>query len=136
MRTPEIIFILREYDKVSAHTKTINENEFSGFTLIQIPYDISKCCVLFDMQELLPEKKVVDFVPHTKREGYRPWIEIRTPILNMSPEYHLYQLSFVNPNTDAVYKLYFSYNLQQDFPDKPYVYKKTERPISVVEANW
>ena len=55
--------------------------------------------------------------------------------LNLKSGKHTYRLMFVERYTDTDFSLYFSYIIQDDSPEKPYVYMKEDgasTPVSGV----
>ena len=64
----------------------------------------------------------LDYYDFIQRNCRRPWIRIDSCILDTSIGQHTYRFQFINRETDDVYSLYLSYIIQDDNPDRPYVY--------------
>ena len=52
----------------------------------------------------------------------RPWVDISVDCLEKSIGLHTYVLEFINPDTGDTFYQYFNYTIQDDDPDKPYIY--------------
>ena len=51
-----------------------------------------------------------------------PWVDIPVDLLNLSIGLHTYSLEFINLVTGDTFYQYFNYTIQDDDPDKPYIY--------------
>lgn len=63
------------------------------------------------------------------------WVRANMQYLNNKPGKHTYRLMFANRYDDTDFSLYFSYIIQDDNPEKPYVYMKEDgasTPVSGV----
>ena len=56
----------------------------------------------------------------------RPWIKMRKDNINTSPGKHLYGFIFKDTKRKIEYQLFLSYIIQDDDPDKPYIYMNRE----------
>lgn len=54
------------------------------------------------------------------------WIRANMDFLNLTTGKHTYRLSFIDRYTDTDFSLYISYIIQNDDPERPYVYMKEE----------
>lgn len=54
------------------------------------------------------------------------WIRANMQYLNLKPGKHTIKLEFVDRYTDVDFSLYISYIIQDDDPEKPYVYMKAD----------
>lgn len=59
----------------------------------------------------------------------RPWLDIRSDQLNQKSGYHKYVVKFLNSTTNSLVQYYFSYILQTENPDKPYIYMNPNDPV-------
>lgn len=50
------------------------------------------------------------------------WVDIPCKILDTSIGIHTYCLAIANSITQEIYRLYFTYLIQDDTPDTPYIY--------------
>jgi hypothetical protein len=57
---------------------------------------------------------------------YRPWIDIKSTALNMDVGHHVYKLHFRQKYTNVLSNLFFAYTIQNDNPEKPYIYMNRE----------
>ena len=51
-----------------------------------------------------------------------PWIDINAAAMNLTAGPHMYQFKFRNTRFGEIMYLYLYYNLQDDNPEKPYIY--------------
>lgn len=56
----------------------------------------------------------------------RPWLKIKFNTLNTDIGMHIYRISLFNNYTEDSGSLYFSYQIQNSNPDKPYIYMNRE----------
>lgn len=62
----------------------------------------------------------------------RPWIEIESKVLDTKPGLHIYMLKWINKVTLDVHLQYFSYSIQTDNPEKPYIYMDRDKKAETV----
>lgn len=62
----------------------------------------------------------------------RPWIEIESRVLNTKPGLHIYMLKWINKITLDTHLQYFSYSIQTDKPEKPYIYMDRDKKEEIV----
>ena len=115
------------------HTKIINIHDVEYFLWIHIPEELSWDFELFQLDEIIFSGLVeVDFQGLIEREGRRPWFKLNSGLLNKEIGKHIYKMSMVNRKTNDVISLYFSYIIQDDNPDKPYIYmNRNESEVSL-----
>lgn len=114
------------YRDVNLHTPVINLHTLEYDTWVHLP-SYARGCRLFQIDEFLPDGgEVIDF-SSVEQELGKPWIRITYGLLNISEGQHVYRLHFIDRN-DAVFSLYVSYIIQNDDPDKPYVYMGKPAP--------
>lgn len=114
------------YNEISCNTPVINKNSLDSYIWIRVPSEISREFVLFQVDELVPEYKEFSFFHVIDKECNKPWFKITSEYLNLDPGQHVYKMSFVNRITNDTCSLYFSYIIQDDSPDKPYIYMKRD----------
>lgn len=119
-------FTLYPHSEFRQYTRIINADDLEYFIWLKIPADISNRCELFQIDEILPNKQEIDYTIFTERECGKPWIKVITEGLNQSIGQHIYKFSFIDRNTDEIDVLYFSYIIQNNNPDKPYIYMRRE----------
>ena len=64
----------------------------------------------------------VDFADKTTREEHRPWIDIDRDILDITAGQHVYRMTFQKPDCKLKATCWFSYIIQDNNPEKPYIY--------------
>lgn len=110
------------YKNLPKHTKVWNTDTLEHHTWINVPVELSKSHELFQVDEISSDNIEVDFTDKIMRECNRPWFKVTTSILNTDPGQHIYKMSFINRFTNDISCLYFSYIIQDDDPEKPYIY--------------
>lgn len=110
------------YNELPSNTPVINRNEVEYVTWIKIPADFGRDFILYEVNEIVPENKEVEFLNVIEQQCCKPWLKATSSELNLEPGHHVYKISFVNRFTNDTSSLYFSYIIQDDDPDKPYVY--------------
>lgn len=110
------------YKELPKHTKVWNRNTLEYHTWIHLPIELCRSHELFQLDEISKVVTEVDFKDKIKRECNKPWYDIITDLLNTDAGQHIYKMSFINRLTDDISCLYFSYIIQDDNPDKPYIY--------------
>lgn len=61
-----------------------------------------------------------------EHDSKRIWYKFKSELLNMETGYHTYRLSFRNITTQDTCLLYIAYTIQNNKPDKPYIYMDPE----------
>ena len=110
-------------------SKVLNKQTLNAFVYIEIPAYIAQSCVLYAVSEVCPKFVAIpnytEFVSIHEDKSY-PWLDIKSDGLNHSIGLHVYELEYVNPETNATFSLYFSYIMQDNDPSKPYIYMDRE----------
>ena len=111
-------------DKLSSVNKLFSRNQFDfiGYLLIHInDIDVSdyRLISIYSINPmygkiLLDDNKCI----------HRPWVDVPVTSLNLASGYHAYTMQFVSKHTKFTINLYFSYTIQDDNPDRPYLYLK------------
>lgn len=119
---------LLPYDESLAHNLILNTNQIEYYIWLEIPSEITLSCVLVEVYDITLNKEVakcrVPYHQYIKREDRKPWLQIGTDMFDLSPGQHMYRFQFVNTSTDDIISLYFTYTIQTDTPNKPYIYNK------------
>lgn len=114
-----------EYKDIASNSPMWNKSALDYYVYIEIPHNITYSCSLYDFAEVT--KEGLQYVP---REAIvrdkQCWLRGTIPLLNLTAGLHIYKLMFVDSFTNAVFDLYIGYNIQDDNPDKPYVYMQRE----------
>jgi hypothetical protein len=123
-------FLLYPYSEYAAHTKVININDLNYDIWLKIPEDVNRYYTLFDVDadidKLVEPNTKSNILENIQKELGKPWLRINSTTLNKKPGQHIYKFSFINTENDDILFLYFSYILQHDNPDKPYIYMRRD----------
>ena len=110
------------YSQINLYTYVINKNAIEYETWIKLPSEFGKEFVLYEVKEISPLYKELDFLHVIEHVCCKPWLKAISSGLNLDPGQHVYKLSFINKFNNNISSLYISYIIQDDNPDKPYVY--------------
>lgn len=109
------------YDKIASNTSVLNLDEMSYYMWIYTDPDVTSDCYFYEAAELDKENGPIIFADTFEQKG-PSWIQVKTDFLDKEVGLHIYRLTFVDRITDDVFNLFFAYIIQDDNPDKPYVY--------------
>lgn len=107
--------------KLSSNTFTYNVQDFSDVVCCKLPDDMPRDCELTDIY-CLESDLHLDFSESIYRDGHRPWIDISKGLLDTSIGQHTYKLTFTHSLDDCILCCWFSYIIQDNKPDTPYIY--------------
>lgn len=127
MKIPVFSTVATLYNKLNEVVRVFNKTEIDYYLWVQLPSELVVDAQLYDVHQVEPEDKEVDWIHAVDRNCSRPWLRIVSRILDDSVGLHVYKLSFINKHTDDVFQLYFGYSIQDDSPYKPYDYMTNER---------
>lgn len=123
------------YDKVGENTPVINTMTMEYHTYVKLP--IEKLCDVHPYQ-------IFQINPRTEGEliigndckivNNKPWLDIITDRLDLSVGKHVYRISCVNTTSSDCVSYYFSYEIQDDCPDKSYDYMKRDEQVEVDDS--
>lgn len=119
----QVKLIADTYSNLSKVNKVFNLHELDNYLYVYIQPDKTRNCILQDLRE-------VNFEESTGSESFysiaeivsASWIKIHCSKLDLTTGMHVYKLVFNDPVFDETLNLYFSYTVQNDNPDKPYIY--------------
>ena len=112
------------YDDLPKYTKIFNCSELEYHLWIYLNPDDVRNSYFYRSKEVGPEADNSKLFPDTVERMSTCWIRANTEYLNIKPGKHTYKLMFVERSTDTDFSLYVSYYIQDDSPEKPYVYMK------------
>lgn len=121
IRIFSIVFEAVRRDQVSAFDQVFHKDELPYYGWIHLPTDIAKYLDLVEVKNVDTDKDV-DFHLDWEREDIHPWYKLRLESLDLTLGTHMYRLKFDNTFLHDELDLYFRYTIQDDNPDKPYVY--------------
>ena len=110
-----------KYDQLSKHTPVFNLNQFEYFLYVYLSPDSCKGLQLFQLDEITKCSRELPVVGNVVREN-NCWLKINSNILNKKSGQHLYKLHLIDTVSHEISYLFFSYIIQDDNPDKPYIY--------------
>lgn len=111
-----------KYEDLNKNTPVFNKNAFEYFLYVYIEPELARNFQLFQVDELGDTLVEVPLSFNIKKE--RNWVKILFSVLNQTPGQHIYKISMIGGCSNDVMSLYFSYIVQDDNPDKSYVYMK------------
>ena len=118
--------VASSHENIARNCKVFNINELDYFLWVKIEPPLSSSYYLYKIEEVKQDGlHEVMFKNMFVRES-PTWMKIAKDYLNLDIGQHAYKMSFVNTETDILVSLYFSYIIQNDNPDKPYVYMNRE----------
>lgn len=123
---PGINFDLYSYYDALSNSIVLNKSNLESYIWFKIPDNIQKRSMsLYQITDFNAENGPADigFTTETvMREHHRPWIRVNSDILNLKVGFHVLRFHFVDISWDDSASLYFSYTIQDDNPQKSYVY--------------
>lgn len=125
-------FDLYPYYDALSNTAVINKNGIEFYIWLKLPDDTCNQLSLFEVIDFnyASGPKNIDFSTKLFRENHRPWIRLESSMLNLDVGYHIFRFRFVDIDLDDYISFYFSYVVQDDNPDKPYMYMTRDEVIS------
>ena len=111
---------------VAMASKLFSLQQVEKLLFIRIHPDIAKQFELLQVAEILDKAEYVTDSEAWMHEPGRIWYIFNTEYLDLNPGYHQYRLTFQNTFTKDICLLYFAYTIQDNDPDKPYIYMNRE----------
>lgn len=112
------------YNDLPSNTKVFNLSTLDYHLWIYLDPDTVRDTYFIKAEEIGPEADNSTVFPDTYVRDSQCWIRVNSRQLNLSIGKHIIKLYFVDRYTDTDFSLYVSYYIQNDNPDKPYVYMK------------
>lgn len=113
------------YEDLAKYCKVFNLSTLDYHLWIYLNPETVRESYFYQAEEIGPEADNSKIFEDTfQREGC--WIRVNMQYLNLKSGKHTYRLMFVERYTDTDFSLYFSYIIQDDSPEKPYVYMKPD----------
>lgn len=107
------------------YTEVFNLAEIPETICVKLPDSLPRDMELSGIFDLTNNKEV-EFEDYVIRNEFRPWLDIQNTILDMTPGQHTYRLTFTRLGIYVNAICWFSYIIQDDFVEKPYVYMKRD----------
>lgn len=106
---------------LSSNTKVFNIQNFADTVCVKLPDDFPRDFELVGMYNLEFDK-TIDFEDYVEQIKYKPWIDIKKNILSTEIGKHTYRLDFIKSGFSIGATCWFSYIIQDDHPETPYIY--------------
>lgn len=110
---------------LNKHTDVFNISNFADVVCVKLPNDFPRDFELTGMYNLEDDKEL-DYSDYVIFHKYRPWVDVSKSILNTDIGQHIYRLDFTHPDTYIGATCWFSYIIQDNHPDQPYIYMKRD----------
>lgn len=120
MKIPTIQIQLCAYADLASNSVVINPREFNYRIYLKVPCSIVAFRPI-EIREITDDScDDLTFVQFSFVQG-RPWIDVAVGQLNQKVGYHKYIVRFLTAG-DEIVSYYFSYIIQTESPEKPYIY--------------
>lgn len=103
------------------HTRIYNSKDFDDIVCVKLPPQMPRDMDLTEIYNLNASEDV-DFADKTTRDEHRPWIDISSDILDLTAGQHTYRMTFQKPDCKLKATCWFCYIIQENNPEKPYIY--------------
>lgn len=111
---------------LASNTEVINFAEIPDIICIKLPDSLPRDMELSGIYDLNADKDV-DFSDYVTRSEMRPWIDVQSSILDLSVGQHVYKLTFSKIGIVLTATCWFSYIVQNNHPETPYIYMTEAR---------
>lgn len=115
------------------NTRIYNSKDFDEIVCIKLPPELPRDMSLAEIYNLNASEDV-DFADNVTRDEHKPWIDIDSSILDLTAGQHTYRLTFKKVDWKLTATCWFSYIIQDNNPEKPYIYmdrgENSEEPSS------
>lgn len=103
-------------------TKSFSRSGIENYLYLNLPVCVPFNYNVYELKQVSPSVTDVDVSIFVKKSCCSPWVDVSTDGLDLSPGIHKYRIGLVNTQTTEVCFLYFAYIVNEDYPDKKYVY--------------
>ena len=114
------------YEDLAKHSKVFNVSVLNYHLWIYLNPEDVRDAYFLGAEEIGPNANNSTIYPDTFKRESQCWIRVNTGYIDQKIGKHTLKLSFVDRYTDTDFSLYASYFIQNDNPDKPYVYMNSE----------
>ena len=114
---------------LSKYSQVFNIRNFADTICVKLPDDFPRDFELVGLYNLEADMDV-DFEDYVEYIKYKPWVDFKKSVLDTSIGQHVYRMDFLKGELNIGASCWFSYIIQDNNPDKPYVYMKREDPDS------
>ena len=103
------------------NTQVFNLAEIPEIICVKLPDSMPRDMELSGFFDL-DENKELDFADYVMRDEHRPWIDVKSSLLDLSVGQHVYRLTFSKIGIMLTATCWFSYIIQDTHLEKPYIY--------------
>ena len=111
--------------KMPLYTVMYNNKDISEIVCVKLPPEMPRDMDLIEIYNLNASEDI-DFTDKTTREEHKPWIDIDSSILDLTAGQHVYRMTFAKPDCKLKATCWFCYIVQDNNPEKPYIYMKRD----------
>ena len=123
MDSNNVVVLCDHYSELAKHTPIWNSAEVVSTVCVSLPAWWCPHWRLFEIVSCIPDiSEPLTYDNFVSCTGCHPWIDITADWLDLAPGQHIYRMGFVDCTTNIVRYGFFSYIIQDDTPDKPYIY--------------
>lgn len=121
-------FNLYEHNEAVAHSATMNVGDLQDKFFLKLPNGLAKYLTLTKIESVGLENNGsdVDIEGKVEQETGRIWIIIDKGVFDVTVGFHMYRLIFEDSALQTERHLYFCYHIQDNAPEKPYIYMNRE----------
>lgn len=112
-------FALASYDDAIRNALFLNKQTLGDTFYCRVPSEIFHDVELLSVCEVGHNNISQESITTS---ADNPWIDIASTAMNLEAGAHMYQFKFRNKRFGEEMSLYLYYNLQDDDPEKPYIY--------------
>ena len=112
---------------LSRHSHVFNLHNFADIVCVKLPDDFPRDFEMVGLYNLETDKDI-DFEDYVEQIMYRPWVDFKKSVLDTSIGQHVYRMDFMKAGFNIGASCWFSYIIQDNNPEKPYVYMNREDP--------
>ena len=110
---------------LSRHSHVFNIRNFADTICVKLPDDFPRDFEMVGLYNLETDKDI-DFEDYVEQIIYKPWVDFKKSVLDTSIGQHTYRMDFLKKGFNIGATCWFSYIIQDNNPEKPYVYMKRD----------
>ena len=110
---------------LSKYSQVFNIRNFADTICVKLPDDFPRDFEMVGLYNLETDKDI-DFEDYVEQIIYKPWVDFKKPVLDTSIGQHTYRMDFLKAGFNIGATCWFSYIIQDNNPEKPYVYMKRD----------
>lgn len=110
---------------LSKYSQVFNIRNFADTICVKLPDDFPRDFEMVGLYNLETDKDI-DFEDYVEQIMYKPWVDFKKSVLDTSIGQHVYRMDFMRAGFNIGASCWFSYIIQDNNPEKPYVYMKRD----------